>query len=94
MFTSDNLGKELRDINVQDGVSLLQLIRRLVRSGVIEELELTGVGALRSRLTASVEAACGVNYDVAFAQSLLAQSPQANGGRPNDPINSLLNKAL
>lgn len=94
MFTPEGLSKELGSITVQDGVSLLQLVRRLVKAGVIEEQELAGIGALRSRLTASIEAACGINYDVAFAQSFLAQPPQANGGRPHDPINSLLNKTL
>ena len=94
MFTPENLTAEVRSINVQDVVTFLQLIRRLVKSGTIEEQELVGIGALRARLIASVEAACSVNYDVAFAKSFLAQPPGASSARVQDPINSLLNKTL
>jgi hypothetical protein len=70
MFTKEHMTVDLTGLSVQDGLTMLQLIRRLVKSGVMEDLELAPVTEIRTRLVRNIQAATGVNYDVAFAQAM------------------------
>lgn len=70
MFTKEQSKLELKGIEVQDGLAVLQIIRRLVKSGVMEDVELAPITILRSRLIKQIQEATGVNYDVAVAQAL------------------------
>ncbi len=94
MFTQDHLKLDLSGLYVQDAVVVLQLIRRLVKSGVMEEHELPTVCAIRAKLVGAIELASGVNYDVAVAQAQLVTAgppPPAAGAKdflstvPNSP---------
>ncbi len=70
MFTKEHMSVDLASLSVQDGLTMLQVIRRLVKSGVMEDLELAPVTEIRTRLVKNIQAATGVNYDVAFAQAM------------------------
>ena len=70
MFTKEHMTVDLTGLTVQDGLTMLQLIRRLVKSGVMEDLELTPVTEIRTKLVKQIQSATGVNYDVAFAQAM------------------------
>jgi hypothetical protein len=70
MFTKEQSKLALKGIEVQDGLAVLQIIRRLVRSGVMEDVELAPLTILRSRLIKQIQEATGVNYDVAVAQAM------------------------
>ena len=70
MFTKEHLNMQMKGLEVQDALTLLQVIRRLVKSGVMEDLELTPVSEIRSKLVKIVQDTTGVNYDVAFAQAM------------------------
>jgi hypothetical protein len=61
---------DLAGLSVQDGLTMLQVIRRLVKSGVMEDLELAPVTEIRTKLVKNIQTATGVNYDVAFAQAM------------------------
>lgn len=84
MFTEEHMGMKLDAVSVEDALTLLQIIRRLVKSGVMEDLELAPVSGVRSRLVRMVQDKTGVNYDVAFAQAMqmgpsAAREPPAGG---------------
>lgn len=70
MFTQEHLTVELKGMAVQDALTMMQLIRRLVKSGVMEDIELAPVTEVRTKLVRLVQEATGVNYDVAFAQAM------------------------
>ncbi len=70
MFTQEHMSKELHGLKVQEALTLLQVIRRLVKSGVMEDLELAPVSEIRTRLVRLIQESTGVNYDVAFAQAM------------------------
>ena len=70
MFTKEHMGVELTGLNVQDALTMLQVIRRLVKSGVMEDLELAPVTEIRTKLVKQIQSATNVNYDVAFAQAM------------------------
>ena len=70
MFTKEHMNVDLAGLSVQDGLTMLQLIRRLVKSGVMEDLELAPVTDIRIKLVKHIQAATGSNYDVAFAQAM------------------------
>lgn len=70
MFTKEHMNVDLTGLSVQDGLTMLQVIRRLVKSGVMEDLELAPVTEIRSKLVKNIQTATGVNYDVAFAQAM------------------------
>src|ERR1041384_3646842 len=76
MFTQEHIKLALTGLTVQDGLTMLQIIRRLVKSGVMEDLELAPVTEIRSRLVNLIQEVSGVNYDVAFAQAM-QMGPQA-----------------
>jgi hypothetical protein len=70
MFTKEHMNVDLTGLSVQDGLTMLQVIRRLVKSGVMEDLELAPVTEIRTKLVKNIQTATGVNYDVAFAQAM------------------------
>ena len=70
MFTKEHMTVDLTGLSVQDGLTMLQVIRRLVKSGVMEDLELAPVTDIRTKLVKHIQSATGVNYDVAFAQAM------------------------
>ena len=70
MFTKEHMNVDLTGLSVQDGLTMLQVIRRLVKSGVMEDLELAPVTDIRTKLVKHIQSATGVNYDVAFAQAM------------------------
>ncbi len=70
MFTKEHMQLDLKGLSVQDGLTVLQLIRRLVKSGVMEDLELTPITEIRTKLVKQIQAVTSVNYDVAFAQAM------------------------
>lgn len=70
MFTKEHLPAEIKGLNAQDVLTMLQVIRRLVKSGVMEDLELAPVTELRTKLVRQLQETTGVNYDVAFAQAM------------------------
>ena len=84
MFTKEHMGIELQGLNVQDALTMLQLIRRLVKSGVMEDLELTPVTEIRTKLVKQIQSATHVNYDVAFAQAMqMGPAAAAMAAAPN-----------
>jgi len=76
MFTQEHVKLELAGLTVQDGLTILQIVRRLVKSGVMEDLELAPVTEIRTKLVQLIQEVSGVNYDVAFAQAM-QMGPQA-----------------
>ena len=70
VFTQEHMALELKGVSVQDALTMMQLIRRLVKSGVMEDLELAPVSEVRTRLVKLLQDATNVNYDVAFAQAM------------------------
>lgn len=76
MFTQEHVKLELTGLTVQDGLTILQIVRRLVKSGVMEDLELAPVTEIRTKLVQLIQEVSGVNYDVAFAQAM-QMGPQA-----------------
>lgn len=70
VFTQEHMTMELKGVSVQDALTMMQLIRRLVKSGVMEDLELAPVSEVRTRLVKLLQDATSVNYDVAFAQAM------------------------
>lgn len=68
MFTKEQIKMELKGLEVQDGLALLQIMRRLVKSGAMEDIELAPLAGLRSKLLARIQEATGVNYDAVVAQ--------------------------
>ena len=88
MFTKEHMNVDLTGLSVQDGLTMLQVIRRLVKSGVMEDLELAPVTEIRTKLVKNIQSATGVNYDVAFAQAMqmgpaaMAAGAAANPGVP------------
>lgn len=91
MFTQDHMKVTINDVTVQDALTMLQLIRRFLKSGVMEDLELAPVSELRGKLVKAVEGATNVNYDVAFAQAMQqmgsAAMPAPRGQAPAKPGN-------
>ena len=79
MFTQEHLTMELKGMAVQDALTMMQLIRRLVKSGVMEDIELAPVTEVRTKLVRLVQEATGVNYDVAFAQANITRSVAVSG---------------
>ena len=75
MFNQDNITRNLASLIVQDGVVLLQLVRRLIKSGVMEEQELWAVLVVRAKLVSAIQTATGVNYDVASVQAQFSGGP-------------------
>jgi hypothetical protein len=76
MFTQEHVKLALTGLTVQDGLTILQIVRRLVKSGVMEDLELAPVTEIRTKLVQQIQDVSGVNYDVAFAQAM-QMGPQA-----------------
>ena len=76
MFTQEHVKLALTGLTVQDGLTILQIVRRLVKSGVMEDLELAPVTEIRTKLVQLIQEVSGVNYDVAFAQAM-QMGPQA-----------------
>ena len=70
MFTQEHMTMELKGMSVQDALTMMQLIRRLVKSGVMEDLELAPVAEVRTNLVRVLQDTTSVNYDVAFAQAM------------------------
>ena len=70
MFTKEHMQLDLKGLSIQDGLTVLQLIRRLVKSGVMEDLELAPITEIRTKLVKQIQAVTSVNYDVAFAQAM------------------------
>ena len=94
MLTQDHLKLDVSGLCVQDAVVMLQLIRRLVKSGVMEEHELPTLSATRAKLVSAVELASGVNYDVAVAQAqLVTGAPPAAPAVPKDFLSTVPNSA-
>lgn len=69
MFTQEHMKQEVQ-VSVQDVLTMMQLIRRLVKSGVMEDMELAPVTEVRTKLVQLLQDQTGVNYDVAFAQAM------------------------
>ena len=70
MFTQEHMTMELKGISVQDALTMMQLIRRLVKSGVMEDVELAPVTEVRTKLVRLLQDTTSVNYDVAFARAM------------------------
>ena len=70
MFTQEHMTMELKGICVQDALTMMQLIRRLVKSGVMEDVELAPVAEVRTKLVGLLQDTTSVNYDVAFPQAM------------------------
>jgi len=70
MFKQEHMRLELEGLSIQDAMTIMQLIRRLVKSGVMEDLELAPVTELRTKVVKLIEGATGVNYDLAIAQAM------------------------
>jgi hypothetical protein len=73
MLTDEQAKVELHGLIAADGVITLQAIRRLLKSGQIEENEVSSIAILRLKLIESIKAATGVNYE----EVMLAQRQQA-----------------
>ena len=69
MFTKEHMKVEIKGLEVQDALALLQVIRRLVKSGVIEDIELAAITLIRSKLVKQIQNAAGVNDDRVIAQA-------------------------
>lgn len=82
MFTKEQTRMELKGIEVQDALALLQIIRRLVKSGAVEDIELAPLAGLRSKLIGKIQEATGVNHDQVMAQRARrnAAVPMARAG--------------
>jgi hypothetical protein len=83
-----------RGFEVQDGLALLQLIRRLVKAGGIEDIELAALAMLRARLVKQIEEVTGVNHDSAVVQAMQrrtraqAAAPVTSNGAAQQPLAS------
>jgi hypothetical protein len=65
-FRKEHLKLELKGLRVADGLAMLQIIRRLVKSGAVEDYELASLALLRAKVTKAVQSETGVNYDEAL----------------------------
>lgn len=86
MFTKEHMNVDLAGLSVQDGLTMLQVIRRLVKSGVMEDLELAPVTEIRTKLVKNIQSATGVNYDVAFAQAMQMGPAAMAAGAAASPV--------
>ncbi len=68
-FRKEHLKLELKCLRVADGLAMLQIIRRLVKSGALEDYELASLALLRTKLLRAIREETGVNYDEAQLQS-------------------------
>ena len=93
MFTKEHMNVDLTGLSVQDGLTMLQVIRRLVKSGVMEDLELAPVTDIRSKLVKNIQTATGVNYDVAFAQAMQMGPAAMAAGAAATPAGAAANGA-
>jgi hypothetical protein len=75
MFTNDQYQSEISGLVVQDAVVAMQLIRRFVKSGQLEDIELFPMALLRGKLVSAVQAATGVNYDDPKTQVATVTTP-------------------
>lgn len=78
-FRKEHLKLELKGLRVADGLALLQIIRRLVKSGALEDYELASLALLRTKLMKAIQDETGVNYDEALIQG--AKGALANAER-------------
>jgi hypothetical protein len=62
-FRKEHLKLELKGLRVADGLAMLQIIRRLVKSGAVEDYELASLALVRAKLTKTILSETGVNYD-------------------------------
>ena len=81
MFTKEHMRLEIKGLEVQDALALLQVIRRLVKSGVIEDIELAAITLIRSKLVKQIQNATGVNYDRVIAEATQMRAPRAPAAR-------------
>jgi len=86
MFTREHMKAEVKGIEVQDALAMLHVIRRLVKAGVIEDVELAPIAAVRAKLVKQVQEATGVNFDLAVAKAL-AGSTQHRTAHTSAPKN-------
>jgi hypothetical protein len=68
-FRKEHLKLELKGLRVADGLAMLQIIRRLVKSGAVEDYELTSLTLLRTKMIKGLYEATGVSYDDAQLQA-------------------------
>ena len=60
-------------LTAADVIICLQIIQRLVQAGAIQDQELAAVGTARNHLVEGLQAATGVNFDMARAAQQRAQ---------------------
>lgn len=77
-FAKDHLALNINGLQVADAIALLQLIRRLVKVGAMEDYELASLAMLRSKLAKAIQDATGVNYDAATIQNGRKPGPGKN----------------
>lgn len=63
MFTQEQAKADLTGLTVQEAVIALQVIKRVIKTGALEETELGTVAVLRMKLIEAIRAATGIHYD-------------------------------
>ena len=62
-LTPAQANADLPGLNVNDATVCMDIIRRLIKSGALDDTEITHVAVLRQRLKVSISAAIGIDYD-------------------------------
>jgi len=63
MFTQEQAQAPVSGLTAQDCAVGLQIIRRLVKSGQLEDVELATVSLFRIKLANAIREATGIDYD-------------------------------
>jgi hypothetical protein len=69
-FRKEHLKLELKGLRVADGLAMLQIIRRLVKAGAVEDYELASLALVRAKLVKAIHEETGVGYDEVFKQKI------------------------
>jgi hypothetical protein len=78
-FRKEHLKLELKGLRVADGLAILQIIRRLVKSGALEDYELGPIAMMRDRLIKRIQDETGVHYDAALLDAAKGARAQPRG---------------
>ena len=57
------------ELTVRDGTIALMLIRRFIKTGLMEDAELMPLAVLRTKLVERLQQATGINYDQNIQQT-------------------------
>ena len=63
MLDENQTSTPLNGLVVQDALMVIQVIRRIVKSGILEDQELLPLGILRQKITTAIKQTTGVDYD-------------------------------